>query len=693
MLTPMRRPSRLAVSALAVVAAGAVAMWWWQGRTGDAWPERALPHGNLLLITIDTLRADRLTPAAMPRLSAFAGSAHRYRTAYAHAPLTLPSHASILTGLLPPVHGVRGNGAFRLEEERQTLAERLAAAGYRTGAFVGAFVLDSRFGLAQGFDRYESVDDDRAFAADFGFAERRAPDVLAGTSRWILDADAARPWFGWVHLFDPHAPYEAPRAAGLGPYDDEVHFVDEVLGDFLDRLARDGALASTLIVITADHGEGLGEHGESTHGLFAYDATMRVPLIVSGPGLGAGDHEAAVAHVDVVPTVLDVLGLPPDPGLPGRSLRTLSEADPGRPIYLEAHDGWLAAGAAPLTAVVSRGLKFIELPEPELYDLAEDPTETRNLFASSPERVRPLEAALRSLAAGPAPSSAAPRDPDAEARLRALGYAAGSPRARIGPFQPADDPKRLLPLYERFLELLANGGRDVDAMRALTDQRPGFEGARMAAASVLIETGRAGEAVALLEIAAAAPGASQALAERLGAAYLAAGRADRAAALLTSVVEGPHASADAWNSLGVARATLGDAARAREAFNEAVRLAPGSARFLMNHAVARLETGDRAGAMTELRELTSQHPDTVDGWKLLATLRHDTGDRAGAVEAWQRVLAIDTGDLDTLFNLAVTLRDLGRTDQAREAAGRFVARAPRPKYDREVAILAPLTRD
>ncbi|MDH4065264.1 MAG: sulfatase-like hydrolase/transferase [Acidobacteriota bacterium] len=685
----MRRSPRL-VSAVAVLAAVAAVAWWWSSRPSprQSWPEHAISGGNLLLVTLDTLRADRLTDAAMPRLSALARTGHRFRTAYAHVPLTLPSHASILTGLLPPAHGVRGNGAFRLDAARLTLAERLAADGYQTGAFVGAFVLDSRFGLAQGFDRYESVDDDRDFAGDFAFAQRPAPAVLAGALQWIRDAAPERPWFAWVHLFDVHTPHDAP-AAGLGPYDDEVHLVDAQLGDFLDRLAADGRLSRTLVIVTADHGESLGEHGESTHGLFVYDATMRVPLVVSGPGLGSADHTEPAALIDLVPTILDVLARTPDPSLPGRSLRLIGAAASSRPIYLEAQEGWLAVGAAPVSAVVDNGLKFIDVPEAELYDLAEDPGEARNLMSRFPERVPPLQAALREVVTPASASSTAPRDLEAEARLRSLGYTSGGPRTTPGSFAATDDPKRVLPLYERFLQVLADGGRDVPALVAIANERPAFEAARLAAASVLIETGKAPEAVALLE---ASPAASQALAERLGAAHLAAGNPARAAVVLGQAVADPQASADAWNGLGVARAQVGESAGARAALDQAVRLAPGSARIRMNHAIATLEAGDRPAAIAELVALTAVHPDSLDAWRLLATLRHDAGDKAGAVAAWRRALAIQPSDLDTLFNVAVTLGALGRTDEAREAATRFIALAPRPRYDREIATLLPLTR-
>lgn len=679
-----------AVSAAAlIVLVGA----WWVARPANpaAWPPAALKSGNLLLVTIDTLRADRVSAGLTPNIFRLAAAGHLFRTAYAHAPLTLPSHASILTGLLPPVHGVRGNGAFRLHQSHVTLAERLNPLGYRTGAFVGAFVLDSRFGLGQGFDRYDGVDDDRAFAADFGFAERRAPEVLAAASGWILDSgERDRPWFAWVHLFDPHAPYDAPGSGGQG-YDGELRFVDEALGAFLDGLERSGAMERTLVMVTADHGESLGEHGESTHGLFTYDATMRVPLVIAGPGLGSGTHDAAAASIDLVPTALDVLGLPEDPALPGRSLRLLpGAASSGRAIYLEAMDGWLTAGAAPAAAVVRDGWKLIATPIPELYNVAADPGEARNVIATAADRAQALRALLPALTVNTVPAATLPPSPEAEARLRSLGYASGASRPTPAVFDEDDDPKRVLPLYERFLALLAGGGRDVDGLRAIVDARPAFEAARLAAASVLIETGRAPDAVGLLEGAAAAAGASLVLRERLGAAYLAAGRADRALGLLDKVATDPAVSADAWNALGVARAQLGRQSEALAAFDRASRLAPAAARIRFNRALARLESGDRAGAGQEISDLTRQHPAFADGWKLAATLRHEAGDREAAVKAWQRAVDLDARDFDSLFNVAVTLRDLGRLDEAREAARRFADTAPRPTYDREAALLAPL---
>lgn len=666
--SPVRRPSFARVLVVVVALAAAAALW--RARQASAaWP--VIARANVLLVTIDTLRADRLTEARMPRLTSLARLGHHYPTTYSHAPLTLPAHASILTGLLPPAHGVRGNGAFRLSDTHDTLAERLKREGYRTGAFVGAFVLDARFGLAQGFDRYRAVEDDREFAADFAFAERPAGAVLDDAEAWLLEAPAADPWFAWVHLFDPHAPYDSPGPSPAAAYDGEVRRVDTVLGAFLDRLRSRGALDRTLIVLTADHGESLGAHGESTHGLFAYDTTLRVPLMIAGPGLGTASPTAPAAHIDIVPTVLDTLGLAGDPSLPGRSLRAGDPRD--RPIYVEAMDGWLAAGAAPVRGVVADGFKLISVPDAELYDLGADPAEVTNIHASGHPQVGALVEALArvddpgSVSPGPVP------DARGEARLRSLGYASGAARPARRTFGAADDPKRVRDLYERFLTILATGTPDPAGLLALVRERPAFEAARLAAASWLIDSGRASEAVAVLEDAAAAPDASPAVAERLGAAWLSAGDPRRAAAVLAPVTTAGGASAEAWNMLGVANAQLGARSEARRALDTAVALAPAAARFRLNRALVRLEDGDRGGALDDASHAVALAPALADAWRLRATLHYEGGQRDAAIADWRRAVELDPADADSLFNLATALDAAGNPRGAADAAARYLA--------------------
>src|SRR5216684_7800546 len=263
---------------------------------------RRLAHGacggcNVLLVTIDTLRVDRVgafggSPGLTPTLDRLAREGLRLTRAYASAPLTLPSHASILTGMSPPRHGVRANGLFRLGPELPTLATVLKAAGYRTGAFVGAFVLDARFGLNRGFDEYDDRYGEKHAGDPADGAERRGEEVIKPALAWInqqsnqQSAIGNLQWFAWVHLYDPHEPYRAPQpyASQHDPYDAEVAYADAMVGKLLADLRSAGQLDHTLVIVAADHGESLGEHGERTHGVFVYDVTMRVPVIISGSG-------------------------------------------------------------------------------------------------------------------------------------------------------------------------------------------------------------------------------------------------------------------------------------------------------------------------------------------------------------------------------------------------------------------------
>ncbi|HTK28216.1 MAG TPA: sulfatase, partial [Vicinamibacterales bacterium] len=264
---------------LAVLAYGAC------GRTPAPIRSGSCTGCNLLLITIDTLRRDRVgafggTGGLTPHLDALAASGLRFTDAYASAPLTLPSHASIFTAVSPPVHGIRTNGLLRLGPSLPTLATILHDRGYRTGAFVGAFVLDARFGLNRGFDVYDDRYGEHHEGDETEGAERRAEDVVKPAAAWI--SAGSSPYFAWVHLYDPHEPYRAPEpfASQHAPYDAEVAYTDAMVGRLFDSLQAAGRLDRTLVVVSADHGESLGEHGERTHGVFVYDVTTRVPWII-----------------------------------------------------------------------------------------------------------------------------------------------------------------------------------------------------------------------------------------------------------------------------------------------------------------------------------------------------------------------------------------------------------------------------
>jgi arylsulfatase A-like enzyme len=531
------------------------------------------PRPNILLITIDTLRDDRVKAALTPTLIGLATRGARFTRAYAHAPTTLPSHASILTGLFPPAHGVRNNVTFRLDSSATTVAELLKSDGYATGAFVSSFVLDARYGLDQGFDEY----DDRYphSSSAFRFAERRAPEALAPAAAWIVRQ--GRPWFVWVHLFDPHAPYDAPFDSAQGrpfdsaqgrperraadAYDNEVAYVDAALDRFLDSLGLQ-VVDRTIVMVTSDHGESLGEHGETTHDLFAYDATLRVPLIVAGPGLTPRIVAEPVSHADIMPTLLALVGRS-SPASDGRSLVPLLGGDtvPGTPVYFEALDAALTRGWAPLTGVIAGGWKYIDLPVAELYDLTADPREATNSLAADSARVTRLRDLTIRIRTAPPKSGATPTvvDAEARARLRSLGYV-GATAWRLGAWREEDDPKRLLDLHVRFQRAVDAAARQPDAatrqLRALIDRRPDFGSAYLAAARLLLETGRAGEAVALLNTALTRGLRHLELVERLGAALLASGNPRSAIAVLEPIADADPVAVDARQTLARARALI-----------------------------------------------------------------------------------------------------------------------------------------
>ena len=394
-----RAVAGFAVAALVLVVA---ALWWDRAR-----PEAPLiapaADQNVLLITIDTLRADALGSyggrAATPNLDRLAQGGLRFTFAHAHAVVTLPSHASILTGRYPFEHGVRDNAGYRLDDKADTLAEIARRGGLATGAFVGAFPLDRQFGLGQGFDVYSDVGGRVVAQGDFAFTERRAEEVVGEARAWIEKQRSK--WFAWVHVFDPHASYTPPppfdaRYSG-DPYAGEVAYVDHALGPLLDAVRR--SARPTTIVVTADHGEGLGDHGEATHGTFAYESTLRVPLILAqvGPGTDGSrgrSIDAPVRHVDIVPTIAGLLGMSVPGDLPGRTLLAAAAGDT-RHTYFEAMTPMLKRGWAPLSGVIAGRAKYIDLPIEELYDLAADPREERNLVASAGASVSALVSDLR----------------------------------------------------------------------------------------------------------------------------------------------------------------------------------------------------------------------------------------------------------------------------------------------------------
>jgi len=456
-------------------------------------PERVLAAdqpANVLLITIDTLRADRLScydssHVSTPNIDKLASQGVIFTRAFCHVPLTLPSHTCIMTGKTPPAHAVRDNGRFVVPAELLTIAEYLKSQGYATAAVIGGYPVHSRFGLNQGFDTY----DDRLGEikeANRELAEVRAEVVTNRGLAWLKSVSG--PWFLWLHFYDPHDPYEPPepyRTKFLNnPYEGEVAYVDEQVGRLLNYLKQSNLSQNTLIILTADHGESLGDHGESTHGFLTYNPTLWVPLIITGPGIRAARVEQLVSHLDLFPTICDFLSRPKPADLEGRTLLSAARGKrlPAKPIYFECLYPYYSRGWAPIHGHIDGRWKFIDSPIPELYDLETDFKEEHNQvlkqdlpqFRKTQEKLN-RESGLK-----------AEQKPDAEAieKLKSLGYLVGPAPTRKKNFSPKDDVKVLLPFYEKAmftLRLNASGKKElaIEELKQIIQERPDLDVARV----------------------------------------------------------------------------------------------------------------------------------------------------------------------------------------------------------------------
>jgi arylsulfatase A-like enzyme/Tfp pilus assembly protein PilF len=693
---------------------------------------------NVLLITIDTLRADALGcyggPAPTPALDALAADGVRFDFAHAQAVLTLTSHASILTGTYPFQHGLRDNSGYRLAPRARTAATLLKGAGYETAAFLAAFPLHSRFGLNQGFDRYDDRFGDTRAPDEFVMPERAGSHVVALAREWLAGrageaggAGGARsevtPWFVWVHLFDPHAPYRPPppfdASFASRPYYGEVAAVDAALAPLLDDVRA--SARPTLVIATADHGEALGDHGEQTHGLFAYESTLRVPLIIAEIGGARGstgsprgswlppilrsskDERGEVSsvgarHIDILPTILGAVGLPTPADLPGRTLLTAVERDtraPSRPSYFEAMSATLNRGWAPLTGVIVEREKFIDLPMPERYDLAADPSEGTNLFGRSTERDRTLAAALRGFSAA-APGQRQVEDADAVARLRALGYLSG--RAPTKPrYTEADDPKRLVDLDQTIHDAVTafTAGRGADAVslyERVIARRPDMAIAYRHLAFIDWQRGDAAGAIDVLRRAAKGGVSDPRMVGQLGGYLTETGHVAEGMRLLESVANGADADLDSLNALGIAYAQAGRADAARAIFERLLTVNPASSIPLENLGLLALERGDVIEARRQFERAVQLDPRSSRAHAGLGNVALKAGDRPAAVAAWTRAVQLDPRNFDAVYNVGTTLARDGQMDAARPYLERFLETAPPAFYAKDLKEVATLLR-
>jgi arylsulfatase A-like enzyme/Tfp pilus assembly protein PilF len=470
---------------------------------------------NLLLITIDTLRADRLScyspeHVKTPNIDGLASKGVLFTRAFSNTTTTLPSHTNILLGTLPLFHGVHNNNNFVVRDEFTTLAEHLKKFGYETGAFVGAFPLDSRFGLNQGFDIYDD---------EYGIRNTEKPEVreregqivVDKAQRWLSQRKSS--WFLWIHCYDPHAPYEPPEPFKTqyekNPYDGEVAYIDFVMGNLIDYLEKNNLLKNTLIVFTGDHGESLGEHGEKTHGCLAYNAVIQVPLIIYGPKIKPRKVQHNVSHIDIFPTVCEVLDVDKPSFLQGISLLPFLKGKKLRKqdIYFESLSPYYTMGWAPIRGYIYDKEKYIDSPIPELYDLKKDFDEVKNLAERKKiEKYRKhLDQIIHLHSSERTEKAERILDRESIQKLKSLGYIGSYQEKRKETFGSEDDAKILLLYHNKSAEalLLCNEGkvrRAVEMLKEVITEKKNISLAYTNLAYIYKKLERLNDAIEVLKI-------------------------------------------------------------------------------------------------------------------------------------------------------------------------------------------------
>jgi len=637
---------------------------------------------NVVVVTLDTTRADRLgcygfTRVETPNLDALARQGVVFENATSTAPLTFPSHSSIFTGLIPPHHGARDNGGFFLDDARTTLAERLKAAGYATGAFIGAWVLESRWGLAQGFDEYsDRFELSKYKVVSLGTVQKPGDEVMDGALKW-LDTVRDRRFFAWVHLYDPHAPYEAPepyasRYRGQ-PYLGEIAYTDHVVGRLTGWLETQGLLEKTVIVVVGDHGESLGDHGEAAHAYFIYGATTHVPLIVRTPWGLTGRSPAQVSTVDILPTVLDVVGLAPQEGIDGRSLaRALF--DPAAPLghasYSETYFPRYHFGWQHLRSLRDDRYTYVDAPRPELYDRSQDPGETRNVFKAYSQRAEALRVRLEEMSrtTGTQAPERKQLDPETLQRLAALGYVGNV--IDVDPHAVLPDPKDKLPLFEA-MNAAKSFAQDEDFERAVAKMKtviaedPNIMDAHLTIGNWLARLKRGEEAIAAYKQALSLKPDDDIALGNLARLYLARGKQQDALDALevfrTALRANPK-NPQSWYQLATLYLDTNHLGEAESAFKDALTANPKMGAAYNGLGVVAFTRDDLAAAETLVRKGLALEPRLRTAHYNLGRIREARGDVVQAEALYRDELATYPDQGRARFNLAQLRRARGDRD-------------------------------
>ena len=647
---------------------------------------------NVVLITIDTLRSDRVSAYGSdlvdtPNIDRFASEGVLFSNAASTVPFTLPAHSSILTGLYPPGHGVRENVGYTLDPGIPTLAEVLSSGGWNTAGFVSAFVLDGRWGIGRGFDHYFDDFDLAEFDTPNLSSVQRSGDVtIAEAVRWLDSRPKSSPFFLWLHLYDPHDPYTPPEPFKSmypnRPYEGEVAYTDSLIGEFRTSLEERGLLDRSLVILTADHGEGLGDHGEASHGFFVYDTTIHVSLIVRPPaGLVAGRVvDSAVSHVDIFPTILDAARLAAPKAVHGQSLLPMvagENVELDRGVYSESLYPLLHYGWAPLRVIRTGNRKLISAPRPEVFDFRTDPHEVKNLAGAQPGLVEDLEARLTALRGRIEVETAAIRggpdlDPQTLAQLQALGYAAGQGGVSLEEEadRPRSDPKDKIGVHRTIMRAQSQMSKDQEAAErslvAVLEEDPDILDAHQMLGQLTSTQNRHQEALEHFRRALELEPEHKNSLMGMASSYRALGRKDEALVGYRRLLQVSGHDTRATLAIADIEFNRGNLEEAAAALDEAAETTEAPALISNKLGEVRAEQGRPSEAMTLFARAVEEKGDFALPHFNLAVLYEEGGDAQRAISEYEKAIELAPKYHEAQFNLGRLVGYLGQVDRQQE---------------------------